>query len=313
MNTHGRLTVNGTNWFFLVSLFCQLFIGIVLTIFYTAIHKEIDFNVMMLAVQIFAVLAPAFVYMAYKEVNIGETLRLKPMSPIAWLLIPFIAIAGQFVAQMINLPVLLLLDAIGQLPESPIPTPKSLNDLFISFGVIALAPAICEEIVARGVLMKTYERRGSYAGIIISALFFGIMHMDIQNLFGPIVFGLLFGYIVYRTGSILAGMLAHFTNNAFAMLLSYVDEKYHEQFPFLQSGYFLIIGFIISVILLFAIYWLTRNLFQWNVKPKISSFRNDLRAAFLNPPMYITLSLYVLFTIFIVLQVIYPEQWSVPK
>ena len=84
---------------------------------------------------------------------------------------------------------------------------------------IAVTPSIVEEIVFRGYVQTQYEGFGIKKAAIISGLFFGIIHMNLQQFFYAFIAGIVFAYIVYYTRSIIAGMLAHFVMNGSQVLL----------------------------------------------------------------------------------------------
>ena len=89
--------------------------------------------------------------------------------------------------------------------------------------VIALTPAICEELVFRGVLLHGFGTRlPAWGSIAASALVFGAFHLSSETAirFLPTLWlGLLFGYAVWRTRSIAVSMLMHLLNNASVVLL----------------------------------------------------------------------------------------------
>ena len=103
------------------------------------------------------------------------------------------------------------------IPQLPMATNKSeyVKLLFI----ISVSAGICEEIFFRGFVLSGYERMGKRRAIIFSAILFGFFHFNIYNLAGPIILGLIFGYLVIETGSIFAGMIGHMVNNGFAVTL----------------------------------------------------------------------------------------------
>ena len=84
---------------------------------------------------------------------------------------------------------------------------------------IAVTPAIVEELVFRGYVQSQYESLGIKKAAIISGLFFGIIHMNMQQFFYAFILGIVFSYIVYYTKSIISGILAHFVINASQVLL----------------------------------------------------------------------------------------------
>jgi hypothetical protein len=65
--------------------------------------------------------------------------------------------------------------------------------------------------------------------IVVVGGLFGIFHLDIYRFVPVTLLGILFGYLVVRTGSIFTGMVAHMTNNAIAISISYFALKLQEQ------------------------------------------------------------------------------------
>ncbi len=104
------------------------------------------------------------------------------------------------------------------------------------FLVIAIAPAICEEMLFRGMIfhsMKAHYRAST--AIVVVAVLFGIYHMSLVKLIPTGLLGFVFCYVVYRTGSIFPGMLMHFINNAVSVLLTYYPERIGKVFPVLTK------------------------------------------------------------------------------
>ena len=88
-------------------------------------------------------------------------------------------------------------------------------------GTIVLAPAICEELAFRGLLLDGLSSQGrAWRGVIISALMFGASHMIPQQVFNATLLGLALGWLTLRTGSLLPAMVMHACNNALAILFA---------------------------------------------------------------------------------------------
>lgn len=91
----------------------------------------------------------------------------------------------------------------------------------LALALIALLPAICEEAAFRGVVLAGLSRTGSRTVAVVgSALAFGLAHVHPVHVLIAGVLGLVFGHATLRTGSILAGVVLHFANNAAAVLIS---------------------------------------------------------------------------------------------
>ena len=85
----------------------------------------------------------------------------------------------------------------------------------------ALMPAICEELLTRGILQHEFSRYGGgITGIIVSALVFSIIHFDLQYFMIYLTAGLVLGTVTHITGSVFPAMIIHFLNNTITILLS---------------------------------------------------------------------------------------------
>ena len=85
---------------------------------------------------------------------------------------------------------------------------------------IGLVPAICEEWMFRGFFQRGLEGYGARRAVVLSGLLFGLFHFDFQRFAAQALLGLVIAYVVYRSGSILNGMLLHFLHNAGSVLIS---------------------------------------------------------------------------------------------
>jgi sodium transport system permease protein len=93
--------------------------------------------------------------------------------------------------------------------------------LWVSVGVFAVLPAICEELAFRGFILSGLEyRRRTRSAILLSALMFGFLHVLLslfQQLFNATLLGIVLGLLAVRSKSLLPGILFHFLNNALAI------------------------------------------------------------------------------------------------
>ena len=79
--------------------------------------------------------------------------------------------------------------------------------------IMAVLPGIFEEALCRGIVMSNYKTTNVFIMYFMSGLLFGIMHMNVQQLFYAVPAGMLFAFFAHRTNSILSAMLAHFAVN----------------------------------------------------------------------------------------------------
>ena len=93
------------------------------------------------------------------------------------------------------------------------------SDLPYLLLAVALLPAVAEELLFRGLLLgRIASRFGATAGLLLSALLFGALHLDVAHGLAAFVLGLYLGGIRLRTGSVHAPIFCHAGNNALAVL-----------------------------------------------------------------------------------------------
>ena len=91
---------------------------------------------------------------------------------------------------------------------------------------LPLVPAVAEELVFRGVIQKNLVRWFSpHVGVWLGAAIFTAIHMQFFGFVPRFVLGLVLGYLYLWSGNILVSMAAHFTQNAFQLLLLYLAQR----------------------------------------------------------------------------------------
>ena len=121
------------------------------------------------------------------------------------------------------------------------------DSALVSLLVIALAPAICEEMLFRGLILHALKTRYKIASaIFITAALFGFYHMSLVKFIPTGLLGLALCYVVWRTGSIYPAMLMHFLNNAYSVIIIYYPEQVGRIFPvFVQETFTLSDGLLL--------------------------------------------------------------------
>jgi sodium transport system permease protein len=124
--------------------------------------------------------------------------------------------------------------------------PGGMRPLVIDLAVLAVTPAICEEILFRGALMNAWQARGKVIAIAATSIAFGLFHGWVYKFLPTTVLALLFGTVAWRARSIVPSMVAHFTNNALVVLL--VRYGYEDP-PAIGSkpGIFLACGSVVAI------------------------------------------------------------------
>ena len=91
-------------------------------------------------------------------------------------------------------------------------------------GLVALTPAICEEVLFRGVLLAgTRSNLTPLRVVLLNGVVFGLFHVPSATVFRLLpsaILGILLAWVVLRTRSIWPGMLMHFINNGSIVILA---------------------------------------------------------------------------------------------
>ncbi len=94
------------------------------------------------------------------------------------------------------------------------------TNLAFQLGVLALTPALCEELFFRGYVQRQAERGlGSAGGVLFSGVVFALYHLRFSQALPLAALGVFMAYLVWRTGSIWPAVGVHFANNALAVAM----------------------------------------------------------------------------------------------
>lgn len=101
----------------------------------------------------------------------------------------------------------------------------------------ALLPAICEELAFRGFILSGLRHIGhKWRAILISSFFFGIIHGILQQSINAFALGMILGFIVIQTGSLLPCILFHMTHNSLVLLAGrYIQPEHVDKYWFLKK------------------------------------------------------------------------------
>lgn len=102
-----------------------------------------------------------------------------------------------------------------------------LGTLFVNLFIIALIPAIGEELLFRGVFQRIFTdwTRNAHIGVWVAAFLFSAMHFQFYGFVPRMLMGAFFGYLLVWSKNIWLPMAAHFVNNAFAVTAFYLMDK----------------------------------------------------------------------------------------
>ena len=171
---------------------------------------------------------------------------------------------------------------LGYNPDNTIPMQDKMSASFSSFMlgllIYALLPAIAEEIVFRGIILRSMlSRYTGFVAILVSTVCFVLMHGALQQTVYQLIMGIMLGYVACVGGSILYSIILHFLNNAFVLLfgcfnlVGYLSEETY--YYNIYSMIFPVCLFMLGAILVGILFWVlkylrTKNFFRYVPKKK---------------------------------------------
>ena len=103
---------------------------------------------------------------------------------------------------------------------------NSAGRFWVGVVVIAVVPAVGEELIFRGVIQQNLVRWFSpHVGVWLGAAIFSAIHFQFFGFVPRFVLGLVLGYLYLWSGNILVSMAAHFAQNAFQLLILYLTQR----------------------------------------------------------------------------------------
>ncbi len=203
-----------------------LFTGLVGVLFFYAGSGFVRWGeVGILMSQWFLLALPVVLLLRVGRFRWREALAIRPAPPSAFLAALLIIVGGVPIGWLIAWAQLFYLE----LPEELLAGLQGLltadNAGRVAWLVllVVITPAICEEIVFRGVLLQGFLRRySSMFAIFASSAVFGVFHLSFETvirLFPTMFLGALVALVATRTMSILPSMMMHIVNNGTALLL----------------------------------------------------------------------------------------------
>lgn len=105
---------------------------------------------------------------------------------------------------------------------------QSVSGVVVSFFVVAIVPAVCEELFFRGILQNAVRRicTSGVVVVLISAVVFSVLHFEATAFLPRLVLGVVLGLLYLLTGNLWLSIVAHTVNNAatLAMVFFFQNE-----------------------------------------------------------------------------------------
>ena len=138
----------------------------------------------------------------------------------------FVCLAGNYISSIfVN-----IMSDIGFSLSSPdFDVPSDIPGRIVYLVSIAVVPALVEEFAIRGAVLQPLRRYGDKFAIIASAIIFAVLHGNLIQAPFALIAGIALGYAVCITNSIWTGVLIHFCNNLYSVIIEFLIEDIADE------------------------------------------------------------------------------------
>ena len=137
--------------------------------------------------------------------------------------------------------------------------------LILNLVLMAVLPAIFEEILFRGVIFNGLKQYGTKIAVFGSAGLFMLMHGGIEQTIYPFLVGLVLALVMLKTGNILYPIIIHFCNNAIVIVYNFIATIQNAEvsvYRFEVST--IILAFVFAIVSAVSIWAIVKYLIKSN-------------------------------------------------
>ena len=163
--------------------------------------------------------------------------------------------------------------------------PQGIFGFMLTFIATAIVPALVEEFACRGIILGSLRKYGDGFAVICSAILFGLMHGNFQQIPFAFLVGIALGYIVVKTNTIWIAVVVHFFNNAVSVVFQYLTQNISEMSQNIIFTIYLLGCLLLSVV---SIYLLRDREYAYKIKTaKTYSNKKQIYKWFFSAPTII--------------------------
>ena len=182
-----------------------------------------------------------------------------------------------------------IITMFGYRSSSSVSEEITLTTYLIQIVTTAILPAFCEEFLHRGIVLQGTKHMSIKKAIIISSVLFGLIHLNITQVFYAIILGLIMGYTSVVAKNIWPAIIVHFMNNFMSVTNGYLMSASKEYASIVNSIYqwfgginlilVILLIMIATIILVFIIYLLINRIY---FNSKVKKVEDAIKHAYSN-------------------------------
>lgn len=272
------------NLYFLIIILLEIFLPYVLQPIYSVIGLN-DIRILLVLNHAIIFLIPAILYIAINKLSIKETLKLNKLYLKDMLLIVVLGFVCQPIMTFFSLVTSFFFkNEIGAFMTEIVST-----QYILLLMLVAVLPAITEEVTIRGVILSGYDNINKYKAALITGLFFGMLHLDPQQFLYATVLGFILALVVRATKSIFAAAIIHFLINGTSITMQKVlslipgndeimkqaTEVSLQTLPIKEKLIMFIVYGAIAAVFAIFVFLIIRKLEEWNIRRGVIVEQNN--------------------------------------
>lgn len=131
--------------------------------------------------------------------------------------------------------------------------------LLFLLTVLAITPALWEELFFRGYVQRQFERGfGAIGGVVATGVIFGLFHFRFTQALPLAALGVYLAFLAWQTGSLWVPVVVHFVNNAFTVaMVEYVKNRPDLDITNIEEvevpWYLVVVGLLFFVAVVYAL------------------------------------------------------------
>lgn len=121
--------------------------------------------------------------------------------------------------------------------------------LYVFLAYVCVIGPILEEIIFRGIILKSMKKFGAFTAVITTSILFAMFHLNLVQFAQPILIGMILGFVTIKSGSIIPAIIIHMFNNTIVFSMSQILNEQNFvtasiSFAYIFGGVIMLIMFI---------------------------------------------------------------------
>ena len=155
----------------------------------------------------------------------------------------------------------------------PIPM-DNFGYLVLNLILLAVLPAICEELVFRGIIFNGLKQYGNMKAVFLSATLFMLVHSSVEQTVYPFFVGIVLALLMLRTNNIIYPILLHFLNNAIVVVINYISVQSGAVSEFTLSTFNILFAIALAILAVLCIVIVFKIILKNKNKSNLTSQEN---------------------------------------